>query len=155
MACGLAMGHRVAWMSRVGDDPFWGTITQALARYGVDPTLVDVDRERPTGLYLKDPTPDSTRVYYYRRRSAASAIGPCLAERSELHTARLLHLSGTTPALSDSYAAFVQRLFIERPVPEALLSFDVKPPPRPVASPGGCPAASRPGPRHRSRLRRP
>ncbi|AAZ54227.1 sugar kinase [Thermobifida fusca] len=126
VACGLAgLGHRVAWMSRVGDDPFGAIITRTLARYGVDTSLVEVDQERPTGLYLKDPAPKGTRVYYYRRESAASAIGPRLAERPELRTARLLHLSGITPALSTSCAAFVQRLFVSRPAHGPLLSFDV------------------------------
>ena len=41
VACGLAgLGHRVAWMSRVGDDPFGAIITRTLARYGVDTSLV-------------------------------------------------------------------------------------------------------------------
>lgn len=126
VACGLAgLGHRVAWMSRVGDDPFGRIITRTLARYGVDVTLVETDPERPTGLYLKDPAPDGTSVYYYRRGSAASALGPDLAERPELRDAALLHLSGITPALSPDCAAFTRRLLVERLPGLPPVSFDV------------------------------
>ncbi|MEY9214124.1 sugar kinase [Thermobifida halotolerans] len=126
VACGLAgLGHRVAWMSRIGDDPFGRIILRTLSGYGVDVALVEVDPERPTGLYLKDPSPEGTSVYYYRRGSAASAIGPELARSPELGGARLLHLSGITPALSSGCAEFTRRLLTDRAPGRPILSFDV------------------------------
>jgi len=126
VACGLAaLGHRVAWVGRVGDDPFGRIVTRTLTGYGVDVSLVETDPRRPTGLYLKDPAPDGTAVYYYRHGSAASAIGPELADRPELRAARLLHLSGITPALSAGCAAFTRRLLTGRAPGPPLVSFDV------------------------------
>jgi 2-dehydro-3-deoxygluconokinase len=130
VACTLArLGHRTAWVGRVGDDPFGAMVTGDLAGHGVDVSGVGVDPGRPTGVYVKDPAPGGTRVYYYRRGSAASAMGPDTAAAVLSARPRLVHLSGVTPALSESCAALVDRL-----VPGAsagpITSFDVNHRPR-------------------------
>ncbi|GAA3742424.1 2-dehydro-3-deoxygluconokinase [Spinactinospora alkalitolerans] len=126
VACGLArLGHRVAWYSRVGDDPFGRMITGALAGNGVEVGGVEVDRDRPTGIYVKDPGPVGTTVYYYRKGSAASAMGPEHAGPAMPGPSRLVHLSGITPALSPSCSALVDRLLADRGPGGPLLSFDV------------------------------
>ncbi len=58
---------------------------------------------------VKDPRPDGTRVHYHRSRSAASALGPDLLDREPVSTARLLHFTGITPALSASCRALMAR----------------------------------------------
>ncbi|MEV0633898.1 sugar kinase [Streptomyces sp. NPDC050619] len=126
VACSLAaLGHRVAWLSRVGADPLGHRVLDDLTARGVDVSAVESDPERPTGVYFKDPAPDMTRTYYYRRGSAASAMSPSLARLPLLHEARLLHLSGITPALSDSCAELMDVLLVQRAVPGPLVSFDV------------------------------
>ena len=45
---------------------------------------------------------------YYRRDSAASAMGPRLLDDPALRTASLWHLSGITPALSPSCRALTR-----------------------------------------------
>jgi 2-dehydro-3-deoxygluconokinase len=125
VACGLArLGHRAAWLGRVGDDPLGRIVTGAVAAHGVDTGAVEIDPERPTGLYLKDPRPEGTGVHYYRAGSAASAMGPGLAGAAVVGRARLLHLSGITPALSASCAALVDRL-LDRSPGRPPVSFDV------------------------------
>ncbi|MGA6225045.1 PfkB family carbohydrate kinase, partial [Streptomyces umbrinus] len=58
VACGLAgLGHRAAWLSRLGDDPFARRILAELTARGVDVSAVETDPERPTGVYFKDPGP--------------------------------------------------------------------------------------------------
>jgi 2-dehydro-3-deoxygluconokinase len=82
---------------------------------------VRTDPSRPTGLLVKDPGPAATRVHYYRRGSAASALGPALLEDPAVRTAGLLHLTGITAALSPSCRDLVvQALLGPHPV-----SFDV------------------------------
>ncbi|MGW2521134.1 sugar kinase [Streptomyces sp. NPDC001617] len=126
VACALvALGHRAAWLGRVGDDPLGRRVLADLADRGVDVSAARTDPERPTGVYFKDPGPDGTGVHYYRRGSAASAMGPALAGLPLLHRARVLHLSGITAALSDSCAELVTRLVAHRAVPGPLISFDV------------------------------
>jgi 2-dehydro-3-deoxygluconokinase len=94
--------HAVAarWISRVGDDAFGRRIIEQVAAGGVDVSSVRTDPDRPTGLLFKDPAAHGTRVSYYRRNSAASAMGPDLLDDPALRTATLWHLSGITPALS-------------------------------------------------------
>ncbi|MFF4054990.1 sugar kinase [Streptomyces sp. NPDC001668] len=123
VACGLAaLGHRVAWVSRVGDDPLGRRVLADLRGRGVDVRGVETDPDRPTGVYFKDPGTMGTGTYYYRRGSAATRMGPGLAKACH---APLLHLSGITMALSDSCAELVAELVVRRAVPGATVSFDV------------------------------
>ncbi|RZU45678.1 2-dehydro-3-deoxygluconokinase [Streptomyces sp. BK022] len=119
------LGHRSAWVSRVGDDPLGRRIVAAVGDRGVDVGGVRFDPEAPTGVYFKDPGPDGTRVHYYRRGSAAARMGPADAERVDLAGARLLHLTGITPALSAECAELVE-LLMERAARAGVpVSFDV------------------------------
>lgn len=126
VACGMAqLGHRTAWVGRVGDDPFGRIITATLTAHGVDVGAVEVDSELPTGLYLKDPGVERSTVHYYRKGSAASAMGPAFADLVRARPARVVHLSGVSPALSPGCSALVERLLAERVPGGPLLSFDV------------------------------
>ncbi|MGW2384922.1 sugar kinase [Streptomyces sp. NPDC001658] len=127
VACGLAgLGHRAAWLSRLGDDPFARRVLAELTARGVDVSAVETDPERPTGVYFKDPGPDRTRTHYYRGGSAATRMGPELARHPALRRARVIHLSGITAALSDSCAELLETLLDgERGGRGPVVSFDV------------------------------
>ncbi|WP_315904040.1 sugar kinase [Streptomyces fulvoviolaceus] len=126
VACALvALGHSAAWLGRVGDDPLGRRVLDDLTARGVDVSTVETDAVRPTGVYFKDPGPDGTGTYYYRRDSAAAAMDPGLASLPLLHRARVLHLSGITAALSDSCADLVTHIVARRAVPGPVISFDV------------------------------
>ncbi len=128
VACGLAaLGHRVAWLSRVGADPFGDAILAELGARGVDVSGVEVDPAGRTGVYFKDPAPSGTTVYYYRSGSAASAMGPAiaLAADSAARRARVVHVSGITAALSGSCVALLEAVVLQRAAGDALVSFDV------------------------------
>ncbi|MGW8066669.1 sugar kinase [Streptomyces ziwulingensis] len=145
VACALAgLGHRAAWLSRLGDDPFARRILAELTARGVDVSAVETDPDRPTGVYFKDPAPHRTRTHYYRGGSAASRMGPELARRSALRRARVVHVSGVAAALSDSCAALLDALVLGREdgVTRApLVSFDVNH--RPALWRGGSTHAAR------------
>ncbi|MFJ7628041.1 sugar kinase [Streptomyces sp. NPDC097595] len=119
-------GVPARWVSALGDDPFGRRIRAEVAASGVDVSGVRTDPHRPTGLLVKDPGTDGTRVHYYRRGSAASALTPGLLDDEAVRTAGLVHLSGITPALStschDLVAALLEPPADERPCP---VSFDV------------------------------
>ncbi|MCX5065398.1 sugar kinase [Micromonospora lupini] len=119
------LDHPTAWVSRVGDDPFGRAVVRHVADAGVRVDLVGVDPAAPTGLYLKDPGPTATAVHYYRAGSAASRMDPGALADPRLAGARVLHLSGITPALSASCRALVEHAVTDRPLPGALVSFDV------------------------------
>jgi 2-dehydro-3-deoxygluconokinase len=126
VACGLsATGYRTAWVGRLGADPFADLVRSRLGECGVDLNAVETDPARPTGLYVKNPGPDGTRVHYYRRGSAAAAMGPRFADLPVMRDTRILHVSGITPALSESCAELMIALLLDRPAGGPLVSFDV------------------------------
>jgi 2-dehydro-3-deoxygluconokinase len=90
---GLArLGLRVAWVSRLGDDPPGDRIVDALSAEGVDLRWVRRDRQRPTGLMLKD----GAGVRYYRSGSAASVLDPADLDDVPIEAAHAVLVSGVT-----------------------------------------------------------
>lgn len=125
VACHLAgLGVASAWVSAVGDDAFGRAVVDFVAGYGVDVSRVRVDPDRPTGLYLKESDAAGSPVRYYRRGSAASAMGRELVAELPLNGVRIVHTSGITPALSDSCLALVREL-LAAPRHTHRLSFDL------------------------------
>ncbi|ANJ10743.1 MULTISPECIES: sugar kinase [Streptomyces] len=119
-------GVPVSWLSAVGDDALGRRVRAAVAGAGVDVSGVRTDPDRPTGLLLKDPGAEGTRVTYYRKGSAASALGPGLLDDERVGGAALLHLTGVTPALSGSCRALVERaLRVPREERPHAVAFDV------------------------------
>jgi 2-dehydro-3-deoxygluconokinase len=108
VAIGLArLGHRVRWVSRVGDDAYGSVLVRTLRGEGVDVSGVEVDPSGPTGLMIAEArTADITSITYYRAGSAASALSP--DDVTRLGPANILHVSGITPALSPSAAEAVR-----------------------------------------------
>ncbi|MEM8483982.1 MAG: sugar kinase [Bacteroidota bacterium] len=102
LAVGMArLGHHVGWISRVGDDEFGQYVQAFLRGERVDVSGVKVDPDAPTGVFFKERRrSDSTRVYYYRKGSAASMLTPDDLDAAYIAQARYLHLTGITPALS-------------------------------------------------------
>ena len=108
VAIGLArLGHRVRWVSRVGEDEYGSVLVRTLRGEGVDVSGVEADPARPTGLMVAAArTADITSVTYYRAGSAASALGA--GDVSRLGAADVLHVTGITPALSANAAEAVR-----------------------------------------------
>lgn len=127
VAIGLARaGQSVEWFGRVGDDPFGARIRSHLAARGVVVDAVIPDSQRPTGLYFKDRAGSRSTMFYYRSGSAASAMGPADAAALRLAERRLVHVSGITPALSESCDSLVESLLDAGRGPGApAVSFDV------------------------------
>lgn len=118
------LGASSAWISRLGADPFGDFIVAEMARDGVDVSAVERDANRPTGVAFKERRPAGTAVHYYRRDSAASALGASAAARAWALEPRILHLSGITPALSEDCRAFMTAAVDARPR-DGVVSFDV------------------------------
>ena len=79
----------------------------------------------PTGLYLRERLATGGQVYYYRRGSAASTMGPDAFDPEYLEGARFVHLTGITPALSDECGAFTLWAAREARRAGVRVSFDV------------------------------
>jgi 2-dehydro-3-deoxygluconokinase len=91
---GLArLGLRVAWASRIGADAAGDRILTALQAEGVDTQFVERDRQRQTGLMIKEP---GVGVRYYRSDSAASVMGPQILGQVPVAGARAALVTGVT-----------------------------------------------------------
>ncbi|GAA0356957.1 sugar kinase [Bacillus horti] len=104
VAIGLVrLGHQVSWISRLGEDEF-GIYTRNFIRgEGVDTSAVMFDKRYPTGVFFKErQAAQDPKVYYYRAGSAASQMTPEDIQDHHLKDAKILHLTGITPALSES-----------------------------------------------------
>lgn len=104
VAIGLArLGYRSGWIGRLGDDEFGRFVLRAIRGEGVDVSRARVDPGAPTGVLFRESVPGrDPRVYYYRRGSAGSRLGPEDVDPEYVGSARLLHVTGITPALSPS-----------------------------------------------------
>ncbi|HWD77252.1 MAG TPA: sugar kinase [Kribbella sp.] len=107
VAIGVArLGHDVTWLSAVGNDEPGRLIQRTLRAENVH-TRIRFSDEAFTGFIAFDqPSHDITRVSYHRRGSAASTLTPAetTAAVAEL-SPTLLHVTGITPALSDTARA--------------------------------------------------
>lgn len=126
VAVGLAaLGHEASWASRLGDDPLGRRVLASLRSAGVDVSLVETDPGAPTGVYFKDPGAGGTTVHYYRRGSAASRLDVSWVRRLQARPSAIVHLTGITPALSDSCARFVEEVVLGRALGDRTVSLDV------------------------------
>lgn len=96
------LGDHVQWCSRLGEDALGRRVRAEIQAAGVDVSLVELDPHHRTGVYFKDPGHGSTQVLYYRDNSAASHIDERDFARAIDAGPRALHISGVTPALSES-----------------------------------------------------
>ncbi|MBV2356494.1 sugar kinase [Streptomyces sp. J2-1] len=128
VACMLAAaGHTARWVSRVGTDGFGDHLLEHIASHGVDVSAVHRDPARPTGVYFRTAGDRGTgdhEVAYYRAGSAASAMSPADVDPAALRSARVLHLSGITAALSAGCRDLLYDLMSPYPG-RPLISFDV------------------------------
>lgn len=126
VAIGLArLGVPVTWLGRIGDDSLGRRVIRDLRGEGVDARAV-VDADSTTGLMLKEtPRSGSTVVTYYRRHSAGSRLRPSDLDGLEIETARLLHVTGVTLALSESARDTIRHAVARARAAGVPVSFDV------------------------------
>jgi sugar/nucleoside kinase (ribokinase family) len=123
---GLArLGLKVGWVSRLGADSFGAYVRRSVEAEGVDCTSVVSDPARPTGFMLKSRVLDGDpTVEYYRRGSAASALSLADFDEARFLSARHLHVTGITPALSASAAELIEHAMKTMRAAGRTVSFD-------------------------------
>ncbi|WP_442600217.1 sugar kinase [Neobacillus sp. D3-1R] len=117
VAIGLTrLGHKVGWFSKLGNDPFGRCILKTVRGEGVETSTCLFTDQAPTGLIFKEQlSADHMNVYYYRKGSAASLIEPEDLNEKYISQAKILHLTGITPALSESsYNAVMKAIEIAK-----------------------------------------
>ena len=107
VAVGVArLGGAATWLGRVGPDATGDLIERRLRAEGV--TTLAIRDEAFTGLMVRyRRTGEVTHVDYHRAGSAGSRLGPVDIPVADVRAAGVLHVTGITPALSDSARATV------------------------------------------------
>lgn len=119
------LNHSVGWFSKVSNDEFGRFVIDAIRAEGVDTSRVKIDNERTTGLLFKEHYQrGNPNVYYYRKNSAASSLSPDDIDEEYIKQAKILHITGITPALSDSAREAVYRAIEIAKANNVLVSFD-------------------------------
>ncbi len=122
------LGLRSGLITRLGDDEFGHYIYEWLRGNGVDVSRVKFDKDRPTGIYFVQrsyPIPGVSTVVYYRRGSAASAMGPEDVDEDYIASSRVFHTTSITMAISESAHKAVLKAIDVAYRRGVMVSFDV------------------------------
>lgn len=119
------LGSAAQWCGRVGADPLGQRVIAELQGHGVGVVSAVIDPTAATAVFFKDPAAGGTTVWYYRMGSAGSRLAVSDVDRALDLQPTILHLSGITPALSDSCAAAVRYAVRAARKRDILISFDV------------------------------
>ena len=131
VAVGLArLGHAIAYIGRVGGDGFGTAILRALRGEGVDVRHLTIDDSARTGVMFRERRVlGAMDVVYHRAGSAGSRVAPedvvSAVADGVFEGIRWLHLTGITPALSDTARAATTRALEEGRRTGATVSLDV------------------------------
>ena len=121
------LGKTVGWWSRLPNNPLGQHIAQTLRTFGVDVSGVYWQDDARLGTYFIEfgSPPRPTQVVYDRANSAASQMQPDDFDWSILSHTRRLHLTGITPALSQSCLETVRRAMREARAANVQISYDL------------------------------
>jgi 2-dehydro-3-deoxygluconokinase len=117
------LGLRAAWVSALPDNAWGERVRRELRAHGVDCAYVPSLSGARLGVYFLEygVAPRPIHVLYDRRDSAFARLTPDMVDWEPVRRARLVHVSGVTPALGENARALVRRLLDEA----AAVSFDV------------------------------
>jgi 2-dehydro-3-deoxygluconokinase len=101
------LGSRSAYITRLGPDIFADEIAALMRAEGIATPGVSHDSAAPTGLYFVTHGPGGHVFTYRRQGSAASLMTPADLDAGLIASARFLHASGISQAISASAAATV------------------------------------------------
>jgi 2-dehydro-3-deoxygluconokinase len=128
LACLSRLNFKTRWLSALPANPMGRRITSELSAHGVDTSHVvwAKDDARLGIFYVEESAqPIGLQVYYDRANSACALVDPDVVDYTLVDDARMLHLTGITPALSER-AREVFRRFLDRARARQIpLSFDV------------------------------
>lgn len=125
VAIGLRrLGHSVAYVTKLGADPFGTYIENKLKAEGLDAQIAKDDMHF-TGYQLKNKVFEGDpEVFYFRRNSAASCLSTEDVEKVDFEGAKVLHITGIPPALSQSCRKATYRMIERARENGMLVSFD-------------------------------
>lgn len=97
------LGHRVGYFTKLGNDPFGKRVIKMMKAENISTELIRFAEDHFTGFMLKSKVekgdPD---IFYFRRNSAASTLNAGDIEELDFNGYDAIHMTGITPALSES-----------------------------------------------------
>ena len=124
MVAAARSGASSGLATAVGDDEFGRMLTALWAREGVDATAVTVDPAAPTGIYFVSHTEAGHDFSYRRTGSAASLYRPGERTLDAIRSAKILHVSGISQAISTRAADAVFDAMAAARAAGVLLAYD-------------------------------
>ncbi len=119
------LGASVTWVSRLGTDGLGDKIERTLRGEGVS-VVASRDPRRLTAIMVKErPAPHRARVRYYRAGSAASLLTPEDVPDELIRSARVVHVTGISSALSPSARETVRSVVNRAQAAGSIVSLDV------------------------------
>jgi len=105
------LGHEVGWISKLGNDEFGLYVRNTIRGEGIDASQVKMTNSAQTGVLFKELALNTDpNIFYYRNGSAASTLMPEDVDLDYVKKAKYIHITGITPALSESCLQTVNRL---------------------------------------------
>jgi 2-dehydro-3-deoxygluconokinase len=93
-------GGRVGYLTRLGDDAFGESFINLWQREGIDISFIVKDPDAFTAAYFISRKGNQHHFTYFRKGSAASRMTPEFLPRDYIASAKLLHISGISQAIS-------------------------------------------------------
>ena len=119
------LGHKTAYLTKLGDDPFGKLIARTLRNNGIMDDLVLYTKERTTGFMLKSKvSKGDPEIFYFRKGSAASTLSAEDVEKIDFTQFSHIHLTGILPALTDSTREAVKMMLKKAREANLFVSFD-------------------------------
>ena len=119
------LGNKVAYITRLGKDVFGDHIENIIHQEGIVADHIFKDEDHTTGFYFKTKVKDGDpQVHYFRKNSAASQLTRNDIEMTDFTGAKILHITGITPALSESATDAVYAAIEKARANNMLISFD-------------------------------
>lgn len=119
------LGHPALYVTRLGKDPYGERILDFMKEEGLALEGILSDEEHLTGSYLKGKVEEGDPpIFYYRKNSAASYLDAKDIDQISFEGAKLLHLTGISPALSPYTKAAVYRAIERAREHEMMITFD-------------------------------
>lgn len=126
VAIGLTrLGHKASYLTKLGPDPFGKRIVKQMKAEGIATDDILYDDTLRTGFMLKGSTSvGDPAIYYFRAGSAASTLCPDDLADLDFSKFSMIHMTGITPALSNSTRAVCRYLAAKAHELSIFLSFD-------------------------------
>ncbi len=118
------LGARTGYVTRLGGDSFGRLFRELWAEEGVDMRGVATDADAATGVYFVTHGAQGHEFSYLRAGSAASRMRPETLPLDVVRSARLLHVSGISQAISASACDTVFAAIDEASAAGALVTYD-------------------------------